>query len=628
MPPLQRLSAMRTRALRRSEGPKTPEPTSQGGCDQPPSPPRQRFRLKRRNAPQHNMAPTQQFLASVAAADVPIPSIEEPYVVDEDMVDTTGHAMPPFTDPDNMDLSHSVRARAFSPPKTPAPGGLGLSLSPTNRFPDWSIDSSLSDSECESSRPSTARSTQTSASVFSQLSFSSDGPSCVSSPFNEHINQFDTYLSPDDANKIIKSPVRAANSRKAPWTHPMSKHVWSTYMMYLQDPKVTPVRIGASGVPPSGVVVRVAREARTSWKGSKPQQTEVKHRSGSSTPTAAEAPCTFVQWPHTQAATRAHLIEMCKTNAGGKIRNDRYFASSPTPFGKSITRSRARRATPARSPSVFSSSDMAMSLVLSTADSMQLGGPLAQLTGSKPQRPMEDSPAPLEGSSSAKLAAPLPELRPRLGSPFVAKSYGPSSSSSLAEILGMGSELPRQSHTVGPRRSSRTPARLNRSRSNTQKRRSGRPSMDLRRSKRPSLPSDMWSEPATSPIAPASDFNDLARSATTAEEPMDPQNKPPQSLDSTSSLAPAQFTRWSTDAPARLGSPFSGLPASFSYPVRGGAPAGINFAIGRPFATVQESLNDESTPRTPLPARLAYLDERLKQIRRRGEERRRSESPL
>ncbi|KAL6869294.1 hypothetical protein ACO1O0_000618 [Amphichorda felina] len=612
---------MRTRALRRSEGPKTPEPTSQqGDCDQPPSPPRQRFRLKRRNAPQHNMVPTQQFLASVAAADMPIPSIEEPFVVDEDMVDTAGHAIPLFTDPDNMDISHSVRGRPFSPPKTPAPDGLGLSLSP-NRFPDWSIDSSLSESEGESSRPSTARSTQTSASVFSQLSFTSDGPSCVSSPFNEHTNQFDTFLTPEDANKVIRAPVRAAKSRKAPWTQPMDKHLWSTYMMYLQDPKVTPVRIGASGVPPYGVVVRVAREARRSWKGSKPQPAQVKSRSGSSTPTAEEAPCTFVQWPHTQAATRAHLIEMCKANSGGKTRNERYFASSPTPFGKSVTRSRARRATPARSPSVFSSSDMAMSLVLSTADSMQLGGPLAQLTSSKPQKPVEDIPVSLvECNSSSVNLDPLPDLRPRLGSPFVAKSYGPSSSSSLADVLGMGSELPRQSHTVGPRRSSRTPARLNRSRSNTQKRRSGRPSIELRRSKRPSLPSDMWSEPSTSPMAPASDFNDL----------MDPQNnKPQQPSDPTPSLAPAQFSRWSTDdAPARLGSPFNGLPASFSYPARGAVPAGINFAIRRPFATVQESLNDDNTPRIPLPARLAYLDERLKQIRRRGEERRRSESPL
>lgn len=573
------------------------------------------------------MAPTQQFLASVAAADMPIPSIEEPFVVDEDMVDTTGHAMPPFTDPDNMDISHnSIRAQAFSPPKTPAPCGLGLSL-PPSRFPDWSIDSSLSDSECESSRPSTARSTQTSASLFSQLSFNSDGLSCVSSPFNEHTNQFDTFLSPEDANKTIRPSIRAAKSRKAPWTQPMSKHLWSTYMMYLQDPKITPVRIGPSGVPPYGVVVRVAREARRSWKGSNPQ-TRSKNRSGSSTPTA-EVSCTFVQWPHTNAATRAHLIEMCKANAGGKARNDRYFASSPTPFGKTITRSRARRTTPARSPSVFSGSDMAMSLALSTSDSMQLGGPLAQLTSSEPQRPMEDIHATLvenSSPSSANFAPPLPEHRPRLGSPFVAKSYGPSSSSSLADVFGMGSELPRQSHTVGPRRSLRSPARLNRSRSNTQKRRSGRPNMELRRSKRPSLPSDMWSEPATSPVAPTSDSNDM--SSTTGEGLLDPQDKPQQSFDSTPGIARAEFSQFSTDGPARLGSPFSGLPASFSFPVRGGGPAGIDFAIRRPFATVQQSLNEENPPRTPLPARLAYLDERLKQIRRRSEERRRSESPL
>ena len=542
--------------------------------------------------------------------------------MDEDMADNMGHA---FAGPDDMDMSHSsARVRAFSPPKTPAPTGLGLSL-PSNRFPDWSLDS-LSDSECESSRPSTARSTQTSASLFSQLSYASDGLSCVSSPTKEHVNHFDTFLSPEDANKTIKPPVHAIHSRRAPWTQPMSKHLWSTYMMYLQDPKVTPIRIGPSGVPPYGVVVRVAREARRSWRGSK-TQCLAKNRSGSTTPTA-EAPCPFVQWPHTHAATRAHLIEMCKANAGGKARNERYFARSPTPFGKTVTRSRARRTTPARSPSVFSSSDMALSLALSTSDSMQLGGPLAQLTGSEPQRRMEDIPATLfETKPPANLPVPLPEQRPRLGSPFVAKSYGPSSSSSLADALGMGSEMPRQSHTLGPRRSLRSPARLNRSRSNTQKRRSARQNMEPRRTKRPSLPSDMWSEPATSPIAPASDSNDPF-SSTLGEGTMGSHIKPQQSLDLPPSLPPTGLSQSAADGPPRLGSPFIGLPSSFSFPVRGGGPTGIDSALRRPFATVRQSLDEDNTPRTPLPARLAYLDERLKQIRQRGEERRRSESPL
>lgn len=600
---------MRSRAFRRSEGPKTPEPTSQGDLEQPPSPPRQRFRLKKRTTSHLNTAPTQQFLASVAAADAAIPSIEEPFVVDQDMMDFSGNPMGMYEDAVQMNVSHDRHnaQRTFSPPKTPIPEGLGLTIPPTSRFPDWSIDSSLSDSECESSRPSTARSTQTSASLFSQLSYTSDELSLTASPVKEHVTQFDTFLSPKDAEKATRAPGPSQiRSRKAPWTQAMSKHLWSTYTMYLQDPKVTPVRIGPSGVPPYGVVVRVAREARRSWKGSNPHALS-KTRSGSTTPTA-DAPATFLQWPHTNAATRAHMIEMCKANAGGKTRNDRYFAGSPTPYGKTVTRSRARRMTPARSPSVFSGSDMAMSLAVSTSDSMQLGGPLAQLTNSGPEQ-QELPPLPNTAVAFTSLAPPMPEPRSRLGSPFVAKSYGPSSSSSLAEALSPGAELPRLSHTVGPRRGLKSPARLCRSRSNTQKRRAD---LELRRSKRPSLPLDMWSEPATSPIAPASDINEMG--------PTSPVIARPQP--ETANTLP--------DGRARLGSPFSGLPSSFSFPARSrGLLDGIDSGvIHRPFASVHQSFGNDARPRTPLPVRLAYLDERLKQIRQRDEERRRSESPL
>src|SRR6266536_4253710 len=56
------------------DAPTTPEPVT---VDEPaqPSPPRPRLKVRRRNA-SNLQAPTQQFLASVAAADVPIPTIE------------------------------------------------------------------------------------------------------------------------------------------------------------------------------------------------------------------------------------------------------------------------------------------------------------------------------------------------------------------------------------------------------------------------------------------------------------------------------------------------------------------------------------------------------------------------
>ncbi|KAI6785618.1 uncharacterized protein J7T54_005952 [Emericellopsis cladophorae] len=621
MTPLQRLSAMRTRAFRRSEGPQTPEPTSsQQDIDLPPSPPRQRFRLKRRAASRTPAAPTEQFLASVDAADVPIPSIEEPFVVDEDMLDTTNQgAFATLSEAHSMELPHSgAHQRMFSPPKTPAPGELNLSIATTNQFPDWSNDSTFSDSECESSRPSTARSNRTSASYFSQSSFASDDASLIS-PDQQFSCRFDKFLSPDDADRTIKpsAPVRAAKSRKAPWTRAMDNHIWTTYTMYLQDPKVTPVRIGASGVPPCGVVARVAREASRSWRGSNALK-QSKDCSGSTTPTAGSK-CTYIKWPHTNAATRAHLVEMCKANAGGKGRNERYFASSPTPFGKTMSRARARRTTPARAPSIFSGGDMAMSLAVSTSDSMQLGGPLAQLTTAGQQEEAQELP-PLPQGQTSLLPPYLDEPRPRLGSPFVAKSYGPSTSSSFAEMLG--SETPRQSNSMGARRGLKSPVRVNRSRSNTQKRRAD---LEARRSKRPSLPSDMWSEPGASPIAPSSDFDNMPSIFANMQQPVE-----------TAARIPSRAFLHSLDnAPPRLGSPFGGLPSSFSFPARGSsvlahlaaaAPGAASNSM-RPFSSMQQWRETPRT-RTPLPDRLAYIDERLKQIRQRSEERRRSESPL
>ena len=94
--------------------PKTPEPMAEGET-RPPSPPRPRFRLKRRNVSQHLAAPTQQFLASVAAADVPIPSIEEPEVISLDSdVDTSFTGLNQLSD-DEMAVPFEFRGTHHSP---------------------------------------------------------------------------------------------------------------------------------------------------------------------------------------------------------------------------------------------------------------------------------------------------------------------------------------------------------------------------------------------------------------------------------------------------------------------------------------------------------------------------------
>jgi hypothetical protein len=618
MPPFLPFAAL-SRATRASSLPKTPEPLADA---QPTSPPRPRLRLKRRNA-SHLHAPTQQFLASVAAADVPIPSIEEPYVVDEDMLDT---------------LQQGTNERIFSPPKTPAPG-IVLSVSP-RRYPDWSMTSSVgsleSSPECESSRPSTARSTQTSASLFSDLD------QCLSPGWDQGWDQSEP--SADDAGestgKTHKTSTMPSRSRKARWTKAMSQHLWSTYLLYLQDPHVTPFRIGKCGIPPHGVCTRVAREAKRSWKGCSAQLRTGRNLEVQGLAPAGEVSSSFVQWPHTCAATRAHLREMCKANAGSTVRSHQYLANSPTPYGKAASRLRNRRFTPALSPSAFSSSDMAISLAVSTSDSMQAHGPLAQLTRSEPD-PFSSQPSPIVRANITTAQLVSEPQRPRLGSPFMAQSYGPSSSASLAASLDISLETPRQAQTLGHQRGLQSPARVTRSRSNTQKRRDRQPLFEPRRIKRPSLGSDLWADPTATEDAPVGVLSTAEFSSTTSKQ-CDDLFVPRANIQELFETTQTSSSRIKTDAkvrrnlsialegPPRLGSPFTFAGNSRSVPNRFSSPAALtNDAARRPFATVQQpSENVVTTPKTSLASRLAYIDERLRDFRRRDPTRRRSDSPL
>lgn len=621
--------------------PKTPEPfASADGEIQPPSAPRPKFRIKRRHASQL-AAPTQQFLASVAAADVPIPSIE---VIEHDADTEEPMQCPPpprIHTGDDAIAHYKVRCAPF-PPKTPEPES--APSPPSRHYPDWTIDSTWSSDEsspeCESSRPSTARSTHTSASLFSRISFTSDDAHCMSPEYDDFDTDSQTYDAPKKPSGVSAKPK--GKLRKAPWTRAMSEHLWSTYMMYCHDPKVTPFRAGQNGIPPHGVCIRVAREAKRSWKGSK-ALLAVSGKSGSSTPTV-ESSSAYIQWPHTCAATRARLRELCRAKgASSAARTHRYLHHSPTPFGRTATRHRNRRTTPLRSPSIFSSRDMNMSLSMCTADSLQPSAPLAQLTSSALESSAFDKPPAQPAAPEA--ADPRPEAREshpfRLGSPFTTQSYGPSSSSLFGGAVSPRSSVPpRQSCTLEPRRSLQTPPRLVRSRSNTlQKRRSRQAANEVRRNKRPSLGSDLWMAPSiglgnggvygSSTSRPSLEFSstslghqdDLFVSPANIEDPFKSSQPVQQPAEPLSNLAPP------ATQPPRLGSPFSGTNSSFSFPNRLSQPTNFFGAIRRPFATVQQP-TDDSGGRGNLASRLTYINDRLREFRRRDPHRRRSESPL
>jgi len=438
------------------EEPKTPEPQDTSE-PQVPSPPRQRLRVRRRNISSTFTAPTEQFLASVAAADVPIPTIEEPRATPlEEEEDCE------MLDRDREPLTLQTRFltpqpfRAGSPPRTPMPQ-VPIDDGCAQHRPDWSGGSSLPGGDYFSrgmSTFSTPGSEYSDDSFYSgsRVSRPSDDGSCTS-PDSEVDDPFQ-FPRPSDKGKgkalfgdflsqdapMLKSKLHRKTRKDAPWTEAQDSHLWSTYLLYLSDPTVTPFRIGHSSVPPQGIVRRVARETRRSWKGpklptpcKKPARSDPSRapsdKSGSLTPTA-EFSRTYGQWPHSSNLTRTRLRELCrnKNMESNPVQVHRHFQSrSPTPFSKAFRKSEPP------TTFTFNTSDFALSLTTSTAESMQPDGPLAKLvtddldTPTSPFPPV-DSFQPLSFGESLNIPN-TSTAGPKLGSPFLARTYGPSSSS-------------------------------------------------------------------------------------------------------------------------------------------------------------------------------------------------------
>ncbi|KAF4629706.1 hypothetical protein G7Y89_g8439 [Cudoniella acicularis] len=459
--------------------PKTPEPFNTEE-PQPPSAPRPtRLKVKRRNV-SSLQAPTEQFLASVAAADVPIPTIELPQVntsEDLEMVDREDVSISTV----GLLSPQPYNFRFGSPPKTPMPS---LTIDDSCRRPDWSMGSSSPEEYFQ--RPS---SVQSNTSDFSDDSFysgsrrsrpSEDG-SCTS-PESDAEDPFQfPSISKGKGKAILEEPprfmplngnLRSKTRNDKPWSKAMSAHLWSTYLLYLQDPTVTPFRLGASCIPPEGVCHRVAREAKRSWKGPKIairrsarlgsvlNISRASDKSGSNTPTG-EASKVYAQWPHSSSATRNHLRELCKIKNSIPAQRHRHLQSrSPTPFTRSNPYDQSRLRTPEQRSS-FSTKDIALSLTTSTSESMQPNGLLANLardeSSSTPIPALSiTSPTntrPTDLGDAPGLAINIEEANRirRLGSPFIARTYGPSSS----QLLRSRASPPRiRSDTAGPLRSS------------------------------------------------------------------------------------------------------------------------------------------------------------------------------
>ena len=237
----------------------------------------------------------------------------------------------------------------------------------------------------------------------------------------------------------------------------MDKHLWTTYLMYLQDPTVTPFKLLPGVSPPLGVCHRVAREARRTWRAAKPgsqtshecatavikrgESSDRSNRSGSSTPTGGTQSKSHL-WPKSGPSTRRRLPEHCNRKPMIAPHYQRLLQSrSPSPFSSSPrTQTRSSRAsTPMKydDTSVFNTRDVQLSLTTSTAATMQPNGPLAQLAHSKHSQEQSDRDwfndpivpwaSPTEIPSDLGHGDP-PMPMSQLGSPFGSHTWGPSKS--------------------------------------------------------------------------------------------------------------------------------------------------------------------------------------------------------
>ncbi|KAI9850556.1 MAG: hypothetical protein M1824_003217 [Vezdaea acicularis] len=402
-----------------SDTPKTPEHPLEDEPTQP-SPPRARPMPRPRVLLESHSQPSTSLFYS---DDFSMPSIEHP------------NSFFTSIQPSNLDVPLSAdyylapvsaRTRMIKSPRTPVAQIYPSGEDVEKARPDWAI---LVEAKPENIiRPDSACSgfsESSSSSSGSSLSFPSNGGS-VTSPENELADPFQLSRETKDPKAGVGSleaekrrlSKRRRLQRNKPWTEEMDNHLWSTYLLYLQDPTVTPFKVPPGSAPPLGVCHRVAREAKQTWKGSRHSITsisdtrntrlEIKRESGLRDPlddiNAVPAVCTrpaatepksgsvtpkqeirkpIAKWSKSESATRRRLRLLCNQRAAPNPVQARMLS----PRGLTPFNSRTRAvSTPSHIGSTpFSTRDMNLSLAMSTSSMMQPGSFLAAFSQEEPE---------------------------------------------------------------------------------------------------------------------------------------------------------------------------------------------------------------------------------------------------
>lgn len=380
------------------------------------------------------------------------PALLSPFAAD------LAQARPSTPPPTQSPLPRTPRPQRFlNPPKTPL-HKLQTSFEGGDFTP---AEADLAESNYEAGmrieRPDSACSTyssSSSSSVDTQTTYTSAGGSCTSPEseetfFPDKSEKNPAVARPETGNEQKRKRRRPNRTPRIEWTEDMDAHLWRSYILYQQDPKITPFFVLPGQSPPLGVCCKVARAARRTWKSAtlhpewrtpvastprtKRVVTPVNIRSTISNRGDALRKTTPYTWPASESATRRRLRVLCKQNYGPS-RNPYHNHQQQRGSSKDGSRGRSSTVTPSpmkaglilpnnRDP-FFTTRSMALSLTTSTAASMRPNGVLASLAAGQEviNSEIAANGEPLFGGIAERIQ----------------EGSGSSPSSSTAGLLGLG----------------------------------------------------------------------------------------------------------------------------------------------------------------------------------------------
>ncbi|KAK6519337.1 hypothetical protein TWF281_003172 [Arthrobotrys megalospora] len=316
------------------------------------------------------------------------------------------------------DFAEGLAPMITSPPRTPLP------KAPTDYDADlWKRHSLCSEEDEEMTRPSSAASMYSSSSAcsFGSMTSFNSFPASSQSPRHEKASSFDgasSFGHDDDAETTVgdsqRTPRAARRQHKqdstkdADWSKTFDLHLWGAYVSYQSNPTVTPFYVPPGGCPPIGVCIRVAREAKRTWRVPKTiQETDLtspterlsrtnsdsllpidatlgegslRRRRGSRPHISKRKDVAPRTWPYSEAATRQRLRILSR-----RITENPHLQ---TRHGRLASPIRIKEFAPPcaniAEETQFSTRSLSFSLMASTSEAMQSDGPLASLS-----RPLE-----------------------------------------------------------------------------------------------------------------------------------------------------------------------------------------------------------------------------------------------